>query len=215
MDYYSEIETNANIPTWSPGENIEINLIGDDDNSEEFEIYLQFIHYYLWFADRMILASFEINSSTTNESENNAIFRVPDVPIPLPDDEDLTVEIYNQLFLFLIFVRDMQGNYDIEVIFFTIGSVTDFDPFVLFLFIIVVSVISLGVIIIVRKNTAPRPLDYAYIEQYRARMNQSSPRVSPVGLKYCIYCGHEIILGAKYCGYCGKNLIISNDKIEL
>ena len=215
LEYYREIlDTGVNIPVWVPGENIEINLIGDDENSDTFEVYVQFIHYYLWLADRIILDFFEINSSIDNKSEQNGIFQVPDTPIPIPDEEDLTVEIQNQLFIFLIFIRDLQGNYDLEVIVFNIGTSIDFDPFVLLLLIIFIGVISLGAIIIVRKNTAPKPLDFSYIEQYRKRIDQPSPRPSQSGLKHCIYCGRKILMGAKFCGYCGKNLPISSYENE-
>ncbi|UCG89994.1 MAG: S8 family serine peptidase, partial [Candidatus Heimdallarchaeota archaeon] len=110
IDYYRDIETSADIPSWNPGETIELRLIGQDTNSHEFTAHVQLIHYYLWFVDRTVLDYFEIPRSTLNKSENIGKFIVPNRPIPLSDD-DYELEIDNQLYIFLIFIRDAQGNY--------------------------------------------------------------------------------------------------------
>ncbi|MFX1548354.1 MAG: S8 family serine peptidase, partial [Promethearchaeota archaeon] len=178
LDSYRNIQTTADIPIWNPGQSIQMQLMGQDDNSNEFKVHVQLIHYYLWFVDRTVLKYFEIPQSTSNESENIGSFLVPTKPIPLPENEDFKVEINNQIFFLLIFLRDEQGNSNIEVIFFKISSSTflDIDVLYIVVFGVLAVIVLLVVIIIIQKRTSYRAPQYMRPEYtYQTRYYPSSP----------------------------------------
>lgn len=205
LSYYREIENFADIPTWNPGDTIELRLIGQDDNSDEFKVHIQFIHLYFWYADRTVLDYFEIPKSTTNQSQNIGSFNVPTNPIPLPDFEGYELEINNQLFVLLIFIRDAQGNYDIEVVYFLISTsfAIDIDPLFLFVFgVLAIAIISGGAILI-RKRTSYRTSPYSVMDTYSGRYSPPTPEMAPGIRKFCHNCGAIVVPGAKFCSMCG------------
>ncbi|UCG03247.1 MAG: S8 family serine peptidase [Candidatus Heimdallarchaeota archaeon] len=206
LSYYREIELVSDIPTWNPGDTIELRLIGQDDNSDEFIMHLQFIHLYFWYADRTVLDHFEIPQSSTNSSENIGTFTVPTNPIPIPDFEGYQLEINNQLFVLLIFVRDTQGNYDIEIVFFLVSTSINIDPIFLLIFgVLAVAIIS-GAAILIRKRTSYRTSPYSVMETYPTRYYPSTSERTPEVRKFCHNCGVVIIPGAKFCSMCGGQI---------
>lgn len=207
IEYYRDIESSADIPTWNPGETIELRLIGQDINSYEFTVYVQLIHYYLWLVDRTVLDYFEIPRSTLNKSENIGSFVIPNRPIPLPGEE-YELEINNQLYIFLIFLRDAQGNYDIEAIFFIIGTsfYFDIDPFFLVLFGILALAVVVGIVILIQKRASHRTYPYSVVGPYSTQYQPSGSEKSPLIRKYCHNCGALVVPEAKFCSTCGTNL---------
>ena len=208
LSFYRDIETFGDIPSWDPGDAIELRIIGRDDNSNEFKVHVQLIHLYFWYADRTVLDSFEIPKSSTNLSENVGVFNVPTSPILVPDFEGFQLEINNQVFILLIFLRDAQGNNVIEVIFFTIGTSFDIDPtFLLFGGVLAIAIIS-GVAILIRKRSSYRTSPYySAMEPYTPRY-PSVPERAPLEIKFCPYCGAQVVLGAKFCSMCGSQMEI-------
>jgi subtilisin family serine protease len=208
LDHYRNIETEADVSSWTPGEDVELLIIGEDENSEEFDVHVQFFHYFLWFADRVVLDSFEIPPSKSNRSENKGIFHVPDSPIPFPDDEGLSVEIYNHIFVLLLFIRDMQGNYNIEVIYFTIDTNFFLDPYLVLTIIAISALLIAGVVLLIIRSSRQRPSIYSLSDYYPKKYEEASiysEREIPRE-KYCIFCGARLYLEAKYCESCGKKL---------
>ncbi|MFX0122435.1 MAG: S8 family serine peptidase [Candidatus Hodarchaeota archaeon] len=206
LNYFSEIETIADIPAWNPGDTIELRLIGQDDNSDEFKVHLQFIHLYFWYADRLVLDYFEIPKSIFNASENIGTFNVPRNPIPLPDLEGYDLEINNQIFALLIFIRDAQGNYDVEVVFFLISTSIDIDPILLLVIGVFAIAIISGAAILIRKRTSYRTYRYPVLDTYQTRYDPSTLERAPGIRKFCHNCGEVIIPGAKFCSMCGTKI---------
>lgn len=204
LDFYRNMEIPEDIEFWNPGETIELRLIGQDDNSNEFKVHVQLIHYYLWFVDRMVLDYFEVPKSPTNESENIGSFIVPSDPIPLPD-LDFNLEIDNQLFVLLIFIRDAQGNSDIEVIYFTIGSslFIDFNLAFLFIFAVLAIAIIIGAVIFIQKRTRSQTSYYSFIDTYTSNFRPPTPEQRYLEKRYCHNCGAVVVPEAKFCGICG------------
>ncbi|UCE12807.1 MAG: S8 family serine peptidase [Candidatus Heimdallarchaeota archaeon] len=202
LDVYRGIETSEDVPTWNPGETVELRLIGKDTNSDEFEVYVQLIHYYLWFADSIVLDFFDIPSSTSNKSENIGAFSVPTHPIPLPEDEEYYVEITDELFVLLIFVRDKQGNYNIEVIYFFIGFSSYFDPVILVFSAVLGMVVISGVAIFLSRRRRSKTSYYSESFNYRlAALERPS-----FEWKQCQNCGTRIVREALFCSSCGTPL---------
>ncbi|MHA2244142.1 MAG: S8 family serine peptidase [Candidatus Hodarchaeales archaeon] len=206
LDFYRDIETSAGVPIWKPGETIELRLIGQDNNSNEFKVHVQLLHYYLWFVDRTVLDYYEIQSSE-NKSENIGNFTVPKNPIPIPDDV-YELEINNQLYILLIFIRDTQGNYDIEVIFFIISSSLQFDidPFFLLIFGFLAILIMISVAITIRKRGSTRKLPYSIENTYPRIYDPSTPEKHVIVRKFCHNCGTTVVPEAKFCSICGIQL---------
>lgn len=202
LDFYRRIETSADVPTWTPGETIEMRLIGKDTDSDEFIMYGQFFHYYLWFADSIVLDFFEIPSSTTNKSENIGTFLVPSHPISLPEDEEYKVKITGELFVLLIFVRDTQGNYDPEVIFFFIGFSSYIDPIVLVLSAVLGMVVVSGVTVLLSRRRRSKAILYSESYIY----SPSVLKKPNFEWKYCQNCGTRVVKEALYCSSCGAYL---------
>ena len=200
LSFYREIDE---IPSWNPGDAVKLRLIGEDDNSDEFKAHVQFIHLFFWYADRTVLDSFEILKSPTNSSENIGIFNVPINPIPVPDFEGFQVEIDNQIFVLLIFIRDAQGNYDVEAVFFMISTAIDIDPFFLLIFGALAIAIISGVTIFIRKRSSYRISPYSVMDIYTTSY-PTDPEMAPPGIKYCLNCGAQVIPGAKFCSLCGN-----------
>ncbi|MFW9905123.1 MAG: S8 family serine peptidase [Candidatus Thorarchaeota archaeon] len=206
LSFYREIETVGDVPSWNFGDTIELRLIGRDDNSNEFKVYAQFIHLYLWYADRTVLSSFEIPKSPTNTSENIGVFNVPTTPISVPDFEGLQLEINNQIFFLLIFIRDAQGNYDTEVVFFKIGTSINVDPMFLLIFGVLAIAILSGVVILIRKRSNYRNSPYySSMEPYTPKYPSTLEGV-PLKIKFCPHCGAQVGIGAKFCSMCGSQI---------
>ena len=207
LDYYRNIETSADIPIWNTGETIELHLIGQDNNSNEFKVHLQLLHYYLWFSDRTVLEYFEIPASPNNKSENIGSFVVPSSPIPI-FDEDYEVKIIDQLFVFLVFIRDAQGNKDTEVIFFIIGSsfFIDIDLFFLFIFGVFAIAIVVGLVFILRKRASTRMFPYSIADTHSVRHYPRTPEKPIIERKFCYNCGAIVVPAAKFCSTCGTHL---------
>ncbi|MFX1505705.1 MAG: S8 family serine peptidase [Promethearchaeota archaeon] len=206
LNFFRQIETFGDIPSWDPGDDIELRLIGRDNNSDEFKAHVQFIHLYFWYADRTVLSSFEIPKSPINTSENIGVFNVPTSPIPVPDFEGFQLEINNQVFILLIFIRDAQGNYDIEPIFFTIGTSIDIDPMFLLIFGILAIAIISGVAILIRKRSSYRTSPYYSSMETYSTSYPPAPESKPLEIKFCPYCGAQVVLGAKFCSMCGSQI---------
>ncbi|MFX0085708.1 MAG: S8 family serine peptidase [Candidatus Hodarchaeota archaeon] len=208
LNYYRNIEYEADIPIWTPGEDIELIIIGEDENSDEFVVHVQFLHYFLWFADRVILEAFELPTSISNKSENIGNFNVPDSPIPFPDDDDLSVEIYNHVFVLLVFIRDTQGNNNIEVIFFMINQSFALDPYLVLTITAFCILIIIGMIILIIRSSRQKSSIYALQDYYLKEYDKISTftETDIPTEKYCIYCGARLYLEAKYCESCGKKL---------
>ncbi|MFX1517347.1 MAG: S8 family serine peptidase, partial [Promethearchaeota archaeon] len=205
LDFYLELEYLRDIPSWSPGDIVELRLIGIDNNSDEFKVHVQFIHLNLWYADRIVLDSFEIPTSPTNSSENIGLFNIPSNPVPVPDLKGYQLKIDNQVFVLLIFIRDAQGNYAIEPAFFIISTAIYIDPIFLLIFgALAVAIIS-GIAIFIQKRSSNRASPYSVMDTYTVRYPSDSEILIPE-MKYCPNCGAKIIPGAKFCSLCGNQV---------
>ncbi|MFX0170483.1 MAG: S8 family serine peptidase [Candidatus Hodarchaeota archaeon] len=208
LDFYRGIETLGDIPTWNYGDTIGIHLYGKDINSNEFNVHIHLIHYYLWFADRLVLQSFELPSSPNNQSEFLGEFVVPSDPLPIPNEEDIYVEINGQIFLLLIYVRDAQGNYVIEPIFFLIRSSFFMDPALFLLLSLFLVLIAGGVLIfLVRRSSTRRATRYALPSSYYYSYPSQYSSKQFIKPNFCPYCGSKVPHGALYCSSCGKKII--------
>ncbi|MFX0049893.1 MAG: S8 family serine peptidase [Candidatus Hermodarchaeota archaeon] len=207
LDFYQNIETTADIPTWNYGEKIGIHLYGKDVNNTEFKVHIHLIHYYLWFADRLVLDNFELQASSNNHSEFIGEFVVPTDPIPIPNEDDIYVEINNQIFSLLIFIRDSQGNYVVEPVFFLIRSSFFMDPALFFALSLFSVLIAGGILIfLVRRSSARRATGYAYSSSYYDRYPPQFPSRQFIRPNFCPFCGSKVPLGALYCSSCGKKI---------
>ncbi|MFX0206813.1 MAG: S8 family serine peptidase, partial [Candidatus Hodarchaeota archaeon] len=207
--FYQSIEYLSDIPVWNYGEIIDIQLYGKDNNSIEFSVHIHLIHYYLWYADRIVLKSFELPASANNHSEFTGEFVVPSDPLPIPNENDIYVEINDQIFLLLIFIRDTQGNYIIEPIFFRIRPSFFMDPTLFFALSLFFVLIAGGLLIfLVRRSSARRATRYASYYDYPSQF----PSKQFIRPRFCPFCGSKVPLGALYCSSCGEK--ISSDSFE-
>ncbi|MHA1330589.1 MAG: S8 family serine peptidase, partial [Candidatus Hodarchaeales archaeon] len=205
LDYYQNVETTEDIDTWNSGETIEFNLIGLDSNSASFTVYVQLIHYYLWFADRTVLDTFELPYDP-KAGANTGTFTVPSGNIKIPDSE-LEIETYNQIFVLLIILRDEQGNYDIEAIFCFFGTGIDFNPSLLLVGALFGLVVLITIVILVRNRSKKRA-----IYRYPGTPSYTPGSVTGVEMqpsmqlewKFCPFCGTKIPKQARYCSLCGE-----------
>ncbi|MHA1974496.1 MAG: hypothetical protein ACTSW1_15970, partial [Candidatus Hodarchaeales archaeon] len=205
LDEYQNVETTQDIDTWKTGETIEFNLLGQDSNSQSFTVNVQLIHYYLWFADRTVLDTFELPYDPET-GRNAGTFTVPEGNVKIPDSE-YEIETYNQIFVMLLIIRDEQGNYDIEAIFCFFGSGLDFNPSMLFIGVLF-GFVALVAIIIVLKNRSKKRSMYQYrgTTYYTPETVEKGRVQQPLQLewKYCPFCGTRIPKQARYCSICGK-----------
>lgn len=206
LDIYRNIQTSADMPIWDPGDTIDIQLYGKDNNSNEFDVHIHFMHYYLWYADQLVLDHFRIPPST-NRSENIGEFLVPSGSIPIPNEDDFSVETNNQIFLLLVFIRDAQGNSVIEPIFFGIGSSFFMDPTLFFALGLFFVLIAGGIVIyLVRRSSARRTGYYARPESFSYSYPPPSSSKIYIGSKFCPTCRSEVPIEAFYCSSCGSYL---------
>ena len=208
LEYYSNTESSEDVPFWTPGDEIEIRIIGQDSNSDKFRVHVQVLHYYLWLADRTVLDYYEIPAST-NSSEHIGSFTVPSSSIPIPGEEEFEVEVYNQPYILLIFIRDMQGNYDLTAILFYIeySIFLGLDPSLIAAFGVIIVVLFVGAVIILRRRARSRELPYSLTGPYPYEYSPpSSPERFGIGLRFCHNCGEKIPPQAKFCNFCGTEL---------
>jgi len=208
LEYYRNIESSENVPLWKPGEDIELRIIGQDNNSNKFKVHVQVLHYYLWLADRTVLDYYEIPAST-NSSEHIGSFNVPSSPIPLPGEEELEVELYNQPYVLLIFIRDMQGNYDLEAILFSIEYtlLLGIDPSLIAIFGVITVVFIFVAVIVLRKRARSQKIPYSLTGTYQYEYPPpSSHERFVVGMRFCHNCGEKVVPQAKFCNSCGTEL---------
>ncbi|PWI46940.1 hypothetical protein CEE45_14235 [Candidatus Heimdallarchaeota archaeon B3_Heim] len=203
VDDYLQILTFQDVPKWKPAEEIEISLSLYDENSVKFEVYYQLIHYYLFAADRIVFDSFTLNPSSLDSSVHTGIFTVPDLPIPLPDEEDLEVKIQGEYFLLLFYVRDAQGNSILEPIFFQISNPSFIDIPLLILAVVFALGVTIAIIYFIRRNERKRYDPYSYSYQ-RKQSLEITPKPQIPLHKYCVQCGVRMPLEAKFCSSCGK-----------
>jgi len=217
LDQHYQIGTTVDMPSWSSGSNVEIKLVGEDENSDEFEVYVQLLHYYLWIANKEVLDSFEIPSSEENGKENVGIFNVPESPIPLPDENDVYVEIYDHIFVLVMYIRDKQGNYDLDAVYFSIDPPA-LDMTLIYIAIITGVAVLAGIVvyltIIFRRNTKSVSSIYSLPDYYSHDNETTSPFQKRKVEKHCNHCGAILFWEARYCETCGKSLITSSDKPE-
>ncbi len=201
LEEYQKIETTKDIYPWNGGETVTFNLIPQDTNSERFTVYVQLIHYYLWFAERTVLQTFEI-PFIAEENRNIGTFIIPEDTIPVPNSE-YEIEISNQLFILLLFLRDLQGNIAIEVIFCIFDQGFILDPSLLIIGMLFGIIAVAGLVIFFRNRSRGRKAYYSY----RYTSPDYFPRPSPtLSMKYCGFCGNQIPLQSRFCSFCGKKL---------
>lgn len=212
LEVYQNIETFSDIPVWGAGDSIEIFLVPEDLESDEFVIWGQVLHYYLWFADRTVLDYFEIPQSDANKSEHLGNYSVPINVIPAKG-EQFVVATAAQVFILLLFIRDNTGNYGIEVIFFTIRATPIIDPGLL----IIVSGVIIGAgvfIFILLSKRSLRKSGYKYPYGYPPYESPTDPTSSRWSgdFKYCFNCGKPISPYALFCPSCGSHLKPKSDE---
>ncbi len=200
LNEHRDILTFQDIPNWSPGEEIDINLSILDEESDTFEVYYQLLHYYLFAADRVVLDTYVLPPSPSNSHIHTGIFTIPDQPIPLPDEEDLEVKIEGEYFILLFFVRDAQGNSILEAIFFQITTDSLFDIPIVIIAVVFAFAITVLIIYLIKRNERKRYDRYSY----RIEKSQDfAPPPQVPAAKYCIQCGTPIPIEAKFCSNCG------------
>ncbi|MHA2330180.1 MAG: zinc ribbon domain-containing protein, partial [Candidatus Hodarchaeales archaeon] len=210
LDYYRNLEKFSDLPIWSPGESIELLLIGQDRNTTEFTIHMQFIHYYFWIVDRTVLNSFQIHPSSSNNNEFRSSFDVPDKPIPIPDYSDYSLSITNQVFALLIFIRDGQGNFKIEPILFIIGNslFTDTDLIPLIILGLAGLLLVVAMIVFIQRSSRSTPPFYSQDNVFQSNFPSQRPKKTFLQWKFCNTCGQKVVLEAKFCSSCGSQLQI-------
>jgi hypothetical protein len=199
---HREILTLRNIPSWSPGEEIDITLQISDQESDEFEVFYQLLHYFLFAADQTVLNYSSISPSSLDSSIHQGTFFVPKEPIPLPDEEEFEIKVKGEIFVLLFFIRDNQGNSFIEPIFFQVSNNIDLDiPLLIISGGLVLSFMVI-LIILIRRTNRSRYDPYSPTSVY----SDPLPRPIPRTFKYCLKCGKKLPFQAVFCGYCGENL---------
>ncbi|MHA2236877.1 MAG: S8 family serine peptidase [Candidatus Hodarchaeales archaeon] len=199
---HRDVLTLLDIPSWSMGDTINISLLISDEESTEFVVFYQLLHYYLFAADQTVLNYSSILSSPTDSSLHLGTFIVPENPIPLPDDEDFEIKVNGGIFVLLFFIRDNQGNSIIEPIFFQIVKDVYLDiPLLLVSGGLVLGFMA-ALIILIRRTNKDRidPYSVAYSP------TKSKIEVQKLSFKFCIYCGKPIPKESAFCGYCGEDL---------
>ncbi len=202
---HQNILTLLDVPSWSLGEEIELRLKISDEDSDEFVVHYQLLHYFLFAADQTVLRSSTIPSDSLDKSLHFGTFIVPEKPVPLPDDVGLEVEVTGEIFVLLFFIRDNQGNSIIEPIFFQITD--DFNlniPLLIMSGVFVIGFMTLVIILI--KRTSRRRIDPYSITTERP---ESKIIFTQLSFKFCIHCGRQIPKESAYCGYCGEDVRIN------
>ena len=196
-----------NVPIWEPNQEIEMVLhVSDDTGMQDGEIHVQLLHYYLFAADRSVLSQQILAQSSYSDNVYIDWFKVPDEPIPLPDEEEYEMEIYFEIFVLLFFIRDTVGNYIIDSVFFTIYDQISFDSsFLLVIGAVVIGVIGV-IIFFVRRNSRNRIDPYSYRYSVSHPQAPASLETTPARTKFCIFCGQKIPHLASFCSHCGKNV---------
>ncbi len=195
------------ISIWDPDQDIEIILhVSDNKGMESGEAYFQLLHYYLYAADRTILSSSVINQSIYNDTVFIGRFDVPDEPIPLLDEEEYQVQIAYEIFVFLFFIRDSQGNYIVESVFFTINDSLSLDFNILIVFgVLLIGIIGL-IIFFVRRSSRNQIDPYSYGYSVSQPRTPVTTETGSARTKFCIHCGEKIPWLASFCSHCGKNV---------
>ena len=199
---HREILTLRDIPSWSTGETIDIIIQIEDQESEDFVVYYQLIHYYLFAAEAAILNSSSISPSLVDSSMHQGTFIVPEEPIPLPDEEGFEIKVRGEIFVLLFFIRDNQGNSIIEPIFFQVSNSFNLDiPLLILSGGLILGLIAMAIVLI-RRTSQDRYDPFSPTSTY------SEPSIRPTSrsFKYCIHCGKQIPIESAFCGYCGENL---------
>jgi hypothetical protein len=202
LEKHRSFELIRDLPVWKPGKSINIILTIDDNVNQDFEVHYQLLHYYLFAADRTVLEHYVLPS--VENTVHNGSYSLPTEPIPLPD-ADFEVKLDGELFILLFFIRDVQGNYIVEPVFFRIGESFPIDlsllGFVSFFFIGVMG----AIIFLIIRNSRKRvdPYSSAYIEE---RFPQTKKESVQSYMKFCVFCGAQLPSSTKFCNHCGKQL---------
>jgi hypothetical protein len=203
VEDHQELLTLQDLPKWKASEEIEISLKLEDSTSEDFEVYYQLLHYYLFAADRVVFDTFTLYPSISDSSIHSGIFTVPDLPIPLPDEEDLEVKIKGEYFILLFFIRDTQGNSILEPVFFQISNPSLIDIPLVILIVVFSLGVTVGIIYVIRRNERKRYDPFSYRIQPSQEFT-AKPQVP--SYKYCIQCGSQMPMEAKFCSNCGRTI---------
>ncbi|GAG96143.1 unnamed protein product, partial [marine sediment metagenome] len=194
-------------PIWDPDRDIEMIFhISDNTGMAEGQVHFQLLHYYLFAADRTILSSSVIAQSSFNDEAFIGWFDVPDEPIPLPDEEEYQLNVGNEIFVLLFFIRDSQGNYIVEPVFFTVYDSLSLDLDLLFVFGAIFIGIIGAIIFFVRRSSRNRIDPYSYGYSVTYPQAPVSTKVTSTRTKFCIHCGEKIPWLASFCSHCGKNM---------
>jgi len=194
-------------PIWDPDQDIEMIFhISDNTGMEEGQVHFQLLHYYLFAADRTILGSSEITHSSFSDEVFIGWFDVPDEPIPLPDEEEYKLNIDYEIFVLLFFIRDSQGNYIVESVFFTVYDSISFDLDLLFVIGAIFIVIIGAIIFFVRRSSRNRIDPYSYGYSITHPQAPVSTKVPSARTKFCIHCGEKVPWLASFCSHCGKHV---------
>jgi hypothetical protein len=201
IEEHRQILTFQDLPKWKPAEEVEISMKMSDPSSVNFEVYYQLLHYYFWAADRVVFDTYSLNPAPSDNSLHSGIFTVPDLPLPLPDEEDFEVKIKGEYFILLFFIRDAQGNSFLEPVFFQISDFSSID-LSLVIFIVVFAIgVTIAIIYLIRRNEKKRYDPYAY-RVHRSQDIATRPQ-APL-YKHCMQCGVKMPTEAKFCSNCGN-----------
>ena len=204
LQEYRSYTSLEDFPSWEPGQIINITLEIEDYVPWVFEVHIQLLHYYLFAADRTVLDHYIVPPSPSDSTIHKTNLTIPEEPIPLPDEE-YDVEINGEIFVLLFFIRDNQGNYVMEPIFFIIEKQFEFDITPLLIGGSVFLGILVFAIFTIRRSNRDRFDPYS-ISQYRERLSETRVDSVPSIMKFCVYCGSKVPPESKFCGTCGKQL---------
>jgi hypothetical protein len=201
LSEHRSFSTLLDIPKWESGTEIQIEIQVEDLNSDIFEVHYQLLHYFLFAADRTVLAHYTLDTDSIGSFIGTYV--VPDQPILIPD-ETLALSIEGEIFLLLFFIRDLQGNVLFEPVFFQIRNSLDFD----FEAMITAGLIAIGlmflVIFLIRRSSRPRVDPYSYYYPSGPSPDQYTKPVTK-SVKYCAYCGTQLPAVSRFCSNCGQD----------
>lgn len=217
-EFLNSYNPNSLYESWGLGDVIEFSIKGNDDreNSECFVAFLS-----LEFFNGVYPEFLDLIELSKEDDYWNGNYTLPSSrTIPLEKHGIAIKAESDQIFLFLIILRDSDGYYSISQISFSIeGSLIDTAEIMQIFFIIFIptsTIIGISVYYYSKKKKITDKDPYSYIQNNLVRKQQNMQDKRQIGIptvhpKFCGICGSKISPGVKFCTKCGSKLITLDD----
>ncbi len=215
LQKFDEITTVNQIPSIDLGDTVKFSLTAADDldDPSQMQAIVLLTHYYLFLEFQYIIdsAKMNYNDSTKTFSLDYKFPRERQLLLP---EFNANLKMEGQIFVFIIIVRDSDGNYDFNVAIFRVEApLISINTPLTIVFLLAILVIGIaGLYYYMTRGRIKKEQEYLYQRFGASRTQQdftyqpATPTQTSPPIRFCPQCGTPVLPTDKFCKNCGRQL---------